>query len=287
VAASAGQIDELRRAGQISGQVFELLARHDRVTLCRDENGRCSNGARIHAVQIARQRQRQKACRRPSIREPESVVTEVALHREAGVVLSELGRRSVESVRELAAAAVCGNGQFAGDGHRVARPIRGKPEANDAALDTAERGAHRMRLVRCADGDDAIEAVRVSPGEGESDHSAVGRTDERVETRDAEQIEDARDRVGLVGRAHSAFGLTVIAPAAVEEIDAEHAERVRVDRTARADDAVPPSWRRVVLARRHMARRRYPAEHRDDRRGCRANHLERRKRAIDARRVGS
>lgn len=274
VAARARQIDQLRRSAQVSGEKLELLARHDRVAFGRDDDGRRSDGARIDVVQVAGQRQRQKTRRRPSFGEAMAVLAKVALHRKEGVVRGEYFGGGVEPFRELDAATVRGNRQFARDGQRVVRPIRGKPEPNDATLNTAERGAHRVRLVRGADGDDAIEAVRVSLSEGESDHSAVGRADERVETRDVRCVEHACDRIGLVGSGHGSCGLAIGATAAVEKIDAENAERVCVDGSTGTDDGVPPSMRRIVLSRSDVARRRNPAEDRDDWRAGRADDLE-------------
>ena len=131
-----------------------------------------------------------------------------------------------------------------------------------------------MRLVRGADGDDAIEAVRVSFGEGESDHSAVGRTNERVETRDADLVEHACDRVGLVGVVTVRAG----SPSARRPPSRKSTPRTRNAFVSMARPgptmASHHPWRRIVLGRSDVARRRNPAEDRDDWRVGRADDLE-------------
>src|SRR5204862_2020955 len=75
----AAQVDQLARSGERARQLLQLLTRDEEIALLRHERGRGDDALRLDAMQVARERQREKVRRRESIGEPLAVVSQVGL----------------------------------------------------------------------------------------------------------------------------------------------------------------------------------------------------------------
>jgi len=116
---------------------------------------------------------------------------------------------------------------------------------DDASLNRAKRGRHRVRLVRRADDDQPIEEVRISLGECESDHAAVRRADDGFDLVDADLVERGNNGVSLVMRADNSLRTPVDSASAVDEVAADELKLRRIERTTSPRDRLPPAGRGI------------------------------------------
>ena len=169
------------------------------------ENARRSDRRRIDAVQVAGQRQRQKTFRAPSRREAFAMLPQIGLDRKDRVVFRDIAGGSRIARRTRARSDTWSwraNARVPTPPARV--PSRARARRSAAARHEARlsSGAARARR-RCDDRDRAgRDIVRRTPA-----RPFRRRTRRhRVHTRDADFVEHARNRVGLVMRRHDAFG---------------------------------------------------------------------------------
>src|SRR5690348_2742763 len=95
------QIEERGRATNTSGERGDLFARHDRITFRRDERAGRRDAAGIDAMQVARQREREKPLGAPRRGETRAVMREITLNLELGVVVGARHGTAVEARGEL------------------------------------------------------------------------------------------------------------------------------------------------------------------------------------------
>src|SRR5690606_2645375 len=186
----------------------------------------------IDLVTIDRLRQREVSLGAPLARELATTVIEVPLDREHDRLLVTL-RRRVESRSELGHRPVRRDPQCACQRDSLARQARCKAETNDAPLDHAVRGGHRVRFVRGRHQCQATDSIRTRRCECQCHHPAVRRADDRIEAFDLQQVQDSDERVGLVVRG-DAFVWH-------RPVDAEHAEATGVDGCTGTDQQLPPA----------------------------------------------
>ena len=274
------QLDQLGGAWQRCAQRAHLLDRHQRVRVHRDQRDRHAHRGRVHAMQVDRLGQPKEPLGREGQRERAAVMVQIALDREAcaahraGLWLGQPSRSDAchplrgarEPLRELGGAPVGGHGDAASDGQGLTRQAGLQPEPHDLPLQRAQRRRHRMALVSRPDRDHASHALRKQRRERERDHASVGCAHDRVQSRDAEVVEQRGDRAGLVARVqrrerrHARAG--GLAPAA-QPVHADGAQPPRVHRAAGAHLLLPPPRLRVVRTRAKVAARRDAAQHDD------------------------
>jgi len=153
------------------------------------------------------------------------------------------------------------------------RPSGFDSELDDASLNRAKRGRHRVRLVRRADDDQPIEEVRISLGECESDHAAVRRADDGFDLVDADLVERGNNGVSLVMRADNSLRTPVDSASAVDEVAADELKLRRIERTTSPRDRLPPAGRGIDAVGADLTDGSTPTENENGRCAARTEHF--------------
>ena len=90
----------------------------------------------------------------------------------------ELVDAAVEPHREFLRRAVGEHGHSAGDGERLLAPAGFDAERDDTPLKLARGGRSWVRRVGGADYHEAVDPRRLDLGQGQANHSAIGRADD-------------------------------------------------------------------------------------------------------------